>query len=225
MAGRALFTEDDSHPIQRCYLLNDVDEWEDAKNPLNKYSTIRKELSMQKLNPGYTFAKAMLKQDDSITIGLIVNARGGTKIEQWGKDTLFYVEALRRVRAAQKSGTLKGILWHQGEGNAKNPITYLNDLKVLVSNIRTDLGDLNLPFIAGQVYYHPVEKPHTKKLNEEIKKLSSELPFVGYVSSGTLTTHDNTHFDTKGMKLLGKRYAIEMRKVQALIKTPQKDAE
>ena len=38
------------------------DKFEPAKNPLNRYSTIRKGLGMQKMNPGYTFSKKMLKE-------------------------------------------------------------------------------------------------------------------------------------------------------------------
>ena len=59
MAGRAPFTKDEAGEIPRCFLLNAQDRWEPAKNPLNRYSTIRKGLGMQKMNPGYGFAKAM----------------------------------------------------------------------------------------------------------------------------------------------------------------------
>ena len=68
MAGRSPFTEADSGIIERCFLLNDKDEWEPARNPLNRYSTIRKSLDMQKMNPGYMFAKEMLSKDKNITI-------------------------------------------------------------------------------------------------------------------------------------------------------------
>lgn len=121
MAGRAPFTTEESGAIKRCYLLNGEDKWEPARNPLNRYSTIRKELAMQKMNPGYSFSKAMLEKDEEISLGLVVNARGGTKIEEWAKGTQYYSEALRRAKAAQKTGTLKGILWHQGESNSEKP--------------------------------------------------------------------------------------------------------
>lgn len=84
MAGRAPFTTEEGKVIKRCYLLNDKGVWEPAKNPLNIYSTIRKQAGMQKMNPGYMFAKTMLDKDKDISIGLVVNAKGGTKIEPWG---------------------------------------------------------------------------------------------------------------------------------------------
>ena len=68
MAGRAPFTEEQSGAIERCYLLNGQDQWEAATNPLNRYSTIRKSLGMQKMNPGYAFAKTVTAEDISATI-------------------------------------------------------------------------------------------------------------------------------------------------------------
>ena len=57
MAGRAPFTKKEAGIIEGCYLLNDKNKWAPAKNPLNTYSTIRKKLKMQKMNPGYTFSQ------------------------------------------------------------------------------------------------------------------------------------------------------------------------
>lgn len=71
-----------------------------------------------------------------LLIGLVVNAKGGTKIEQWEKGTRFYKEAVLRAKEAQATGTLKGILWHQGESNARNPEDYLKKLEKLVENHR-----------------------------------------------------------------------------------------
>tara|TARA_B110000483_G_C18059863_1_gene489869 strand:- start:323 stop:949 length:627 start_codon:yes stop_codon:yes gene_type:complete len=206
MAGRAKYTEKDAGPIDRCYLLNGTDQWEAAKNPLNRYSTIRKGINMQKLNPGYSFAKTMLKKQQQVSIGLIVNAKGGTKIEQWGKGTSFYKDAIQRTKAAQKSGTLKGILWHQGESNEKNPEGYLLKLQALVKNLRTDLDSPNLPFVAGQVIKVPA-------INNQIAQLPSKLPATGFVSSEGLKGQDRWHFDTKSMMELGKRYAEAMLKI------------
>ena len=113
MAGRAPFSKDEAAVLPRCYLLDGKDTWEQARNPLNRYSTIRKGLGMQKMNPGYTFAKTLTAKDEAISIGLIVNAKGGSSIKQWTQESKFYKEAVRRTKIAQKTGQLKGILWHQ----------------------------------------------------------------------------------------------------------------
>jgi len=217
MAGRAPFTTEESGAIQRCYLLNGEDKWEPARNPLNRYSTIRKGLGMQKMNPGYTFAKTMIEKDKDISIGLVVNAKGGTKVEQWAKGSKFHTEALKRTKVAQKSGTLMGILWHQGEGNSKDP-KYLDKLKALIADIRQDLDEPNLPFIAGQI-----NTAKCAQINALIAKLPAEVPFTGFASSDGLTTQDAAHFDPPSMKLLGQRYAEAMWKIQAKQKAEPKN--
>ena len=208
MAGRAAVAESEKGAIDRCYLLNGQDRWEPATNPLNRYSTIRKNLKMQKLNPGYSFAKTMLQKQKDLSLGLVVNAKGGTKIEQWAKGTKFYKDAVRRTKEAQKTGTLKGILWHQGESNAGKPDGYLEKLKTLITDLRKDLGIADLPFVAGQVRNVPA-------INKQIAQLPSAVPHTGFVSSEGLKTKDRWHFDAPSMKLLGTRYAQAMLKLQA----------
>ena len=214
MAGRAPISEKESGAIPNCYLLNQEAKWEPASNPLNRYSTIRKGLGMQKLNPGYNFSKQMLSKNKDISIGLVVNAKGGTRIEQWAKGTKFYQEAIRRAKEAQQAGTLKGILWHQGESNHGNPDGYLDKLKELIENLRKDLDSPKLPFVAGQV--HKVDK-----INEQIAQLPKTVPHTSYVSSKELKTMDRWHFDAKSMLLLGKGYAVEMQKLQAAAENKQ----
>lgn len=208
MAGRAPFTEEESGTIERCYLLNTDDQWEPARNPLNRHSTIRKGLGMQKLNPGYHFAKAMLKANPDISIGLVVNAKGGSTIEQWGIKTEFYREARRRMKKAGETGVLKGILWHQGESDVKKPAGYLDKQMDLIASLRSFLGTPELPFIAGQVHDAPI-------INEQIAQLPERVHASGFVRSEGLTTMDRWHFDAESMKRLGERYAAEMLRVQS----------
>lgn len=212
MAGRAKYSEGDSGVIDRAYLLDDKDKWEGAKNPFNRYSTIRKNLGMQKMNPGYSFAKFMTAAKRDVSLGLVVNAKGGTKIEQWAKGTKFYDEAIRRTKIAQQTGVLKGILWHQGESNAADT-DYLDKLKTLIENLRADLGIADLPFVAGQVN-------NVKLVNDQIARLPEVLKYTGFASSEGLKAMDRWHFDTKSMKLLGERYSKEMLRIQSQKKLP-----
>lgn len=80
MAGRGTLTEETSGAIPDVYLFNDRNEFEKATNPLNRYSTIRKELKMQGVGPAYSFARTMATQTGR-KIGLVVNARGGSSIQ------------------------------------------------------------------------------------------------------------------------------------------------
>ncbi|MDX2416894.1 MAG: sialate O-acetylesterase [Xanthomonadales bacterium] len=212
MAGRAPYTESESLPIDRCYLLDNSGEWEPASNPLNRYSTIRRDISMQKMNPGYSFSQTMLEIDKEIALGLVVKAKGGSKIEEWAVASKFYREALRRVTQAQKTGTLKGILWHQGEANVADPDKYIDKLIELVARFRKDLDMPELPFIAGQIDNVP-------SINDQTAMLPDRLPFTGFVSSEGLEIFEEEHFDATSVKLMGKRYAEEMLKIQTSPKT------
>ena len=203
MAGRAAVGPEQEGPIQRAYLLNGEDTWEVASNPLNRYSTIRKGLNMQRLGPGYGFATAMLEHDADISIGLVVNAKGGSRIEEWEKGTQFYNEALRRLRAAGQTGTIKGVLWHQGESNRNNAEAYAEQITKLITDLREDLAMPDLPFIAGQI-------SNGDAINAVIAALPETVPWTGYASSEGLTTTDGTHFDTDSAVLLGQRYAEQM---------------
>ncbi len=216
MAGRAPFSKEEAGVIPRCHLLNGQDIWEPAKNPLNRYSTIRKGLGMQKLNPGYSFSKAMLEKDPSISIGLVVNAKGGSSIEQWSKESEFYKEAVRRTKSALKTGTLKGVLWHQGESDAKD-VHYLQKLELLIKGLRIEFDMPDLPFVAGQVNNVPL-------INEQIAKLPATVDSTGFASSEGLKAMDRWHFDAKSMKRLGQRYAEEILKLRVEQRAEQKNA-
>ena len=84
------------------------------------------------------------------------------------KGARFYDEALRRVREARKTGILKGILWHQGEGNSGEPETYLEKLKGLIADLRKDLGQENLRLLRAKCFT-------TRKPNRSLKRSTRKL--------------------------------------------------
>lgn len=209
MAGRAPYSEEEAKPIAGVYLFNEKQSWEPATNPMNRYSTIRKELSMQKMNPGYSFSKAMRASQPDQEIGLVVNAKGGTSINQWQKDSEFYNEAIRRTKIALQTGALKGILWHQGETDANDP-NYLPKINQLITDLRNDLDAPKVPFIAGQI------NPSDDYLfNQLILKLPELVANTAVVSNEGLTAMDQWHFDHDSALILGQRYAEKMQALQA----------
>lgn len=145
----------------------------------------------------------------------IAYARGGSKIEQWlGSKPAHYWGARKRTRIALNHGTLKGVLWHQGESNSDAPDNYLEHLKSLIANLRTDFGDTDLPFVAGQIHNSPA-------INAQIAKLPEVAHATACVTSDGFTATDRWHFDTGSQLLLGERYAEQMIKLQLA----QEDAE
>ena len=212
MAGRAEIAGKDLDTLKNVFLYTGIPgkEWEKAANPFNKYSTIRKKLSMQKLGPGYHFAKKMHELNPQNPIGLVVNAKGGTKISEWKQGTEFYNEAVKRTKEVMKSGKLKGILWHQGEGDASRYNKYTPDIIDLIQAFRKDFEIPDLPFVVGQL---SEDKTSRINFNQMILGLPNQIKKVGVVTTENTTTIDSTHFDAKSQKIIGERYAAEMLKL------------
>ncbi|WP_066222920.1 CBM96 family carbohydrate-binding protein [Formosa haliotis] len=217
MAGRGEIGTLDEAPLTNAYLFNDADGWENAETPLNKYSTVGKDISNQKLNPGYVFARKLTEYTNR-GIGLVVNARGGTKIELWEKgysgadDMDLYEEAVARLLEAKKAGVFKGILWHQGESNQNSSSGYMAKLKQLVMDLRADLGE-NAFFVAGEINKW---RPESEPINTVISSISNDINQASYIKSDDLAPINgdltDPHFDTFSQRILGGLYADEILK-------------
>ncbi|ALJ05407.1 hypothetical protein APS56_09875 [Pseudalgibacter alginicilyticus] len=212
MAGRATIEEQDKDSLQNVFLFtgNAAKPWEKAANPLNKYSTVRKSINMQRLGPSYGFAKEMTNAMPNKKMGLIVNAKGGTSIEEWERGDTLYNEAISQAKKAMEYGILKGVIWHQGEGNVGRYDKYMPKIKELIEALRSDLNVPNLPFVAGQL---SSDKPQRNNFNIMILELPDAVENTGVVRSENTSTIDDTHFDSESQRLLGKRYAVEMLKL------------
>lgn len=215
MAGRGTLTEETSDTLSGVFLFNDKGEFEKAVNPLNKYSTIRKNLNMQGVGPAYSFSKVMAAKTGK-KIGLVVNARGGSSILSWkkGGEDGYYEEALCRVKAAiRKGGVLKAVLWHQGEADASQTKMYKEQIKELVANFRNDLGLPDLFFVVGEIASWTPDKraaEDIKDFNKLMSHIGDFIPNVTSVSSEglhPLIDCRDPHFDTSSQIILGERYA------------------
>ncbi|WP_209330353.1 sialate O-acetylesterase [Lunatimonas salinarum] len=211
MAGRAEVPSNLTGEISGVFLFtgDDITPWVPAKNPLNLYSSIRKEESMQRLSPAYSFARQMSKKSDA-KVGLVVNARGGSAIAEWMPGTPFYQDLLQKAREASTFGVIKGVIWHQGESDLSKLDTYLVSLQTLITQIRTDLELPELPFVAGEI---AEDQAGREAFNQLIRRLPNLVSRTGVASSKGTKTFDKVHFDTKSQLKLGKRYAKEMIKL------------
>jgi hypothetical protein len=212
MAGRGPIEEQDLDTLENVFLFTGIEgkEWEKAANPMNKYSTVRKSLAMQKLNPAYSFGREMAKTRKGKQIGLVVNAKGGTSIALWAPGEELYIEAVKQAKQAMEFGELKGIVWHQGESDASKTGKYLSKIETLIEALRLDLNCANVPFIAGQL---SEDKPKRIDFNKMILNLPEVVRNTAVATSENLHTIDSTHFDAASQRLLGERYAVEMLKL------------
>ncbi len=208
MAGRADIGAD-TLVMDYVMILNSDGEFIPAKNPLNIYSTIRKDdNSMQRLGPAYSFSNAVADYLDN-TIRIIVQARGGTAIEKFmkGSDWAYYESIVNRTRnalAKYPDSRLRAIIFHQGESNSGSPAGYIEKLSQVFADLRADLDVPNVPIFCGEL--GPWRESY-KEMRVLMKQIPEEIPNTYLISSEGLTNRDDAHFDHDSAIEFGKRYA------------------
>jgi hypothetical protein len=163
--------------------------------------------------PGLAFGKALAEAHPDWVICLVPSAEGSTMLSEWQKGGWCYERAKGRLARAMAatSGTLAGIIWHQGEGDACYPslaASYGQRLTATIENWRADLGTPDLPFVAGELgrFLSPSVFPAMKTVNRELASIT--LPKFGLASStGLADDGGQIHFDCGSQRQLGSRYA------------------
>ncbi len=223
MAGRGVVTPADQVPHPRVLALNKAGEWVPAVDPIHF------DKSVAGVGLGRTFGLEVAAATPGVTIGLIPCAVGGSPIDSWQPGALDpatkthpWDDAMRRAKVALASGTLKGILWHQGESDAKRELApaYAAKLAGLVARLRADLGVPTVPFIAGQLgKFADVPWDEFKvQVDQAHRDLPARVPRTAFVSAeGLVHKGDKVHFDAESLRELGRRYAAAYRK---LVDTP-----
>lgn len=221
MAGRGTVEEQDKTPHPRVLMLSKEGKWVPAIDPLHF------DKPSVGVGIGKTFGQIIAEANPGVTIGLIPCAVGGSHIDAW-KPGVFYAptksypwdDMVKRVALAQPAGTLKGILWHQGEGDSLPGLapTYAPKLHDLVTRLRQLVKAPTVPFIAGQMgKFDDVPWPPEKVIvNQAHQDLPKHVPHTVFVTAEGLTHKgDKVHFDTRSFRELGKRYAEAFLKMTA----------
>lgn len=212
MAGRAPF-DAYTAPMDDVFLLTPAGGLEVAVNPLNKYSNIRKDISIQKLGPSYSCALNVQKHIKK-PIAFVVNAQGGSALSTWyqpGKSN--YDATIKRAKEAQRFGKYRAIIWHQGEGDSSYPATYLTRLKTMVESLRSDLKEPDLYFVASEIAYWRGGGTGSTIFNDSIRTISGRIPNSNWISAEGCTpliNESDPHFDAPSAILLGERYAEKL---------------
>lgn len=208
MLGMAKAEDQDRVAPPRVYAFNDRKEWIPAADPLQ----IRQHPSAG-VCLGRTFGIEVAATDPTIAVGLIPAAVGSTNTGEWLSEKCgYYDKALKMAQAASEKGTLKGILWHQGEsdclgGQFKG---YRERLQTLAEKFRTDLKQPDLPFIVGELgpFLEKSARPGVEQVNAALKSFPSHVARSAFVSAeGLKDKGDKTHFDAASTRELGHRYA------------------
>lgn len=210
MAGRGALTESNRIGKTRVYKFGKNGKWVEATEPIH----------FDKPGAGAglaaSFARTMADCDPSVKIGLVPCAVGGSHMDTWVKGGVNYTNAVARMRKALSRGLLKGILWHQGEGDATDAAetaAWTEKFAGMVADLRLELGDV--PVVAGELgRYLDDYAPKTvnwRAINSQLHGLEGRIPRFAVVSSEGLTANaDNLHLNTESLRTFGNRYASAM---------------
>ncbi|MCX6928708.1 MAG: sialate O-acetylesterase [Verrucomicrobia bacterium] len=196
--------------------------WQPAAHPLHN------RLDSDRFGLGLPFAIAYLKSHPGVTVGLIPVGWGGAPIAQLNKGTQTYLNVVAKARWAKGQGVIKGVLWHQGESDTvveELARSYAAKLDSIVADLRTDLGDPSLPFIAGELapFYGTVPDHNAPDrvvriatVQQALRDLPNRVRHTACASSKGLRSADGhmVHFDRASLIEFGKRYAAAMATLQ-----------
>lgn len=204
---------------------NKMGEWRTAVPPLARCHT--------GLTPADYFGRTMVQNlPEDVKVGVVMVAVAGCSIDMFDKDKCEaytasaadwmknianeyggnpYNRLIELCKKAQQDGVIKGILLHQGESNT-NDENWPANVKKVYDDILSDLGleAGSIPLLAGEVVSAD-QKGVCAGHNNVIQKLPETLPQAIVIPAyGCPAGRDRLHFNVKGVRELGRRYAGAM---------------
>jgi hypothetical protein len=211
MAGRGLVEPQDTIGNKRILTIDSDGHLIVAKEPLHWY-----EPSRMGLDCGYSFGKTMIRRlPADVSVLIIPTAIGGSSISQWIGDSLYREVKLLsnfigKVQIAKQYGTVKAILWHQGESDANETgiRNYKERLRILFAKFRSVVGNDSLPVLLGELGSFSKDRENFASINRVIHDYSSGDRNTAVIFTGDLKDKgDSLHFDSKSQRKMGKRFA------------------
>ncbi|KAJ4966324.1 hypothetical protein NE237_018173 [Protea cynaroides] len=193
-------------PNPSVFRLNARLSWVEAAEPLHADIDVNKTCG---IGPGMAFANEVKSKDSSAgVVGLVPCAVGGTTITEWMKGSHLYEQMVSRARSSLKEGgTIRAILWFQGESdtvNRSDAEAYKGRMETLIADWRADLNSPMLQVI--QVALASGMGPFVGIVREA--QLGIELPKVKCVDAmGLPLQADGLHLTTAAQVSLGQLLA------------------
>ncbi len=211
MAGRGWVEAEDTLINQRIFSIDAEGNILYAKEPLNLF-----EPNYVGLDCGVSFARNLIPHiPPNINVLMIHTAVGGSNIRQWiddstHRDVKLLSNFKEKVGIAKKYGTIKGILWHQGESdaNAKRIPLYLQNLQLLFKQFRAIIKDDHLPIILGELGAFSKQPQAFEAINKIIRNYPEQDLRSAFIKTSDLQHKgDSLHFNSTGQRMMGERYA------------------
>ncbi len=210
MAGRGHFNEVPPIGNNRCKMLR-MGRWQPMSEPINPDRAVFGKDFHSGISLGASFADSAAKKFNR-EIGLIPCADGGTRLDQWMPGEALFDHAVAMAGFAKRSSELGGVLWHQGESDCQlRGDDYFVDLAKMMTELRRQLGNPNLPIVFGELSEHPVgptRKPECFAVfNKKLAAFCAKFPHCALVKAAELPLQsDGIHFSAGSLRVLGQRY-------------------
>ena len=212
MAGRGDMAEAPDIDTKRIRVLRNG-RWQNMYRPVNPDRSFS----------GFCLAESFAERyaaKYNVDVGLICCADGGTTLQQWQPGSLLFDNAVYQACLAQRTSTIAGVLWHQGESDCSDELypTYAQRFEPIMNALRKELDLYDVPFLLGGlgdylVGYNPVVACNYPKVNLALEQLAADNPMTGFVSAtGLAGKKDNLHFTTASLYEFGLRYFAEFEK-------------
>ena len=207
MAGRGRM--DDAVEIDKSQLLVLRNgRWQKLFRPVNP------DRRTSGVNLAESFAEAYARDHQGVEVGLIPCADGGTRIAQWQPGSLLFDNAVYQARLAQRTSTIAGILWHQGESDSRNDryLEYPQRLTEMLLALRKELNLWDVPVIMGGIgsfLDNYTKLPHLQwpQINKALQEVADSDPLFAFVPADGLDHKgDNLHFSSPALYEFGLRY-------------------
>lgn len=212
MAGRGLVESVDTVTHPRIFALQKDETVKPAREPLHFY-----EPRAAGLDCGMSFARALLQKiPDSISLLLIPAAVGGSSISQWLGDSVhrsvqLFSNFSQKLAIGQKKGTVKAILWHQGENDALSDTAialYPKRLAMLMAFFRSAAGNQKLPVLLGELGSFSDKEVQWQSINQAIHTCAETDAHCAVITTADLEHKgDKIHFNAEGQRTMGRRFA------------------
>lgn len=217
MAGRGKLEAQDTITTSRILSLDKDGKIIQAKEPLNFY-----ENKMQGTGCGLAFGKELLNYiPKDVSILILQTAVGGSSINQWIKNSKhreiqLFSNFKEKVDLGKRYGTIKAILWHQGESDAKPEGVQQRrgKLKILFGMFRNAVGNDSLPILMGELGSYSKTPELFSQMNEQTRLYSASDRFTSVIFTSDFQHRgDFLHFNSASQREMGKRFAREYNRV------------
>jgi hypothetical protein len=217
MAGRGFVEPRDTISDKKIMTINPKGEVVYGKEPFHFY-----EDEEQALDCGLSFGRTLIKSiPDSVSVLILPAAVGGSSLSQWLGDSLHRGVYLlsnfqEKVEIGKRYGTVKGILWHQGESDAnKEGIKmYPERLSKLLRIFRSYVGNNSLPIVLGELGSFYRDQESWGAINRCINNYAAKSSCTSTISTAGLPVKDDTvHFNGEAQRKMGQRFAKEYLKL------------